>query len=593
VTPDDPEFSRQWHLPKIQAPTAWDVSQGDGITVAILDTGVEASHPDLVGNLVPGWNVVSNNSDTSPIMWHGTSVAGTVAASGNNATGVASVAWNARIMPIRITDRTDGVASWSAMASGFLWAADHGADVANLSYGLSAYSSTINNAAQYLRSKGGLAVAAAGNNNTDRGLSDNPYLIAVAATTSSDARASYSNYGANIDVAAPGSSIYTTYVNGGYKSVSGTSFASPTTAGVVALIKATNPALSPDTVENILESSAVDLGDAGWDPLFGHGRVDAGAAVQLAAGETTPVDSQAPAVSIVSPGFNATVSGSVLVDVQATDNTGVSEVILYANGQAVGTDSTAPYQFSWDSTQVADGSATLTAYAHDSAGNTGISAGISVNVDNQPDNVDSIPPTVSILSPTAVNAVVSGQVSVAVDATDNIGVVQVVLYVNGQAVGADQTAPFEFQWDSTQVADGDATLMARAYDAANNIGTSASITVTVDNVPDVADNTPPVVSITNPADGSTVSGTVGISVAASDDVGVAQLAVYVDNSLLCSSVDTSTRTCNWNTRKLSGSHSIRAVAMDAVGHSSEKTISVSVGSGGKGSSNGNGRGKNK
>ena len=490
ITPDDPKYASQWHLPKIQAPDAWGSTAGEGITVAILDTGVEASHPDLVSNLVPGWNVVSNNSDTSPVMWHGTGVAGTVAATGNNATGVASVAWNARIMPIRITDRTDGVASWSAMANGFLWAADHGADVANLSYGLSTDSSTINNAAQYLRNKGGLAVAAAGNNNTDRGFADNPYLITVSATTSGDGRASYSNYGDNIDVAAPGSSIYTTYTNGGYKSASGTSFASPATAGVVALIMAANPGLSPDEVEGILESSAMDLGDAGWDPLFGHGRVNAGDAVLIAT-QTSNSDTQAPAVTIVSPGYNATVSGNVLVDVDASDNTGVSEVVLYANGQVVGTDRTAPYQFSWDSTQVADGNATFTAYAYDAARNTGLSSGV---------------------------------------------------------------------------------------------------TVSIDNVSDVVDNTAPVVTLTNPADGSTVSGTVSIYARASDDVGVTQLSVYIDNNLKCSSVDTSTLTCNWNTRKLSGSHSIRAVARDAAGHSSETTISVSVGSSSKGNK---GRGKTK
>jgi thermitase len=133
-------------------------------------------------------------------------------------------------------------------------------------------------------------------------------------------------------------------------------------------------------------------------------------------------------------------------------------------------------------------------------------------------------------------------------------------------------------------------MTARAYDAANNSSVSAGVTVTVDNVPDVADNTPPVVTITNPADGSPVSGTVSIYATASDYVGVTQLLVYIDNSLQCSSVDTSTLTCNWNTRKLSGSHSIRAVAKDAAGHSSETAISVSIGSSSKSNK---GRGKNK
>ena len=588
ITPDDPKYSSQWHLSKIQAPAAWEATAGGGITVAILDTGVEGSHPDLVNNLVPGWNVVSNNSNTSPVMYHGTSVAGTVAATANNATGVASVAWNANIMPIRITNESNGVASYSAMASGFIWAADHGADVANLSYGLSSNSSTINNAAQYLRSKGGLAIHAAGNNNTDKGLAENPYLITVAATTSSDARASYSNFGANIDVAAPGSSIYTTYTSGGYKSVSGTSFASPATAGVVALIMAANSSLSPNDVEGILESSAVDLGNAGWDPKFGHGRVNAGNAILMAT-QTSNSDTKEPVVTIVSPGFDATVSGNVSVDVSASDNTGVSEVVLYANGQVVGTDRTAPYQFSWDSIPESNGNATLTAYAYDAANNTGISSAVSVNVDNQVETVDNTPPTVSILTLVASNAVVSGNVSVAVDASDDTGVTKVVLYVNDQTVGTDNTAPFEFNWDSTQVADGDVTMTARAYDAANNSSVSAGVTVAVDNVPDVADNTAPVLNLT-PAGGSTVSGTVGIYATASDDVGVTQLSVYINGSLKCSSADISTLTCSWNTRKLSGTYLIKAVAKDAAGHSSEVIHSVTVGSSSKGSK---GRGKNK
>jgi len=336
----------------------------------------------------------------------------------------------------------------------------------------------------------------------------------VAATTSSDARASYSNYGANVDVAAPGSSIYTTYTGGGYKSVSGTSFASPTTAGVVALIMAANPGLSPDEVEAILESSANDLGDGGWDPMFGYGRVNAGEAILMAT-QTSGTDTQAPVVAISSPGFNATVSGDVAVDVTASDNAAVTEVVLYANGQKVGTDRTAPYQYSWDSTGVDDGNAVLTAYAYDAAGNTGISSGVSVNVDNVAENVDTTPPSVSILTPVASNTVVSGTVSVSVEASDDTGVTQVVLYVNGQAVGTDQVAPYEFNWDSTQVSDGNATITARAYDAANNSALSAGVTVSVDNVPDVRDSTPPSVGISNPADGSTVSGNYSMRIAGS------------------------------------------------------------------------------
>jgi subtilisin family serine protease len=589
-TPNDPSYPDQWHLSKIQAPTAWDVATGNGITVAILDSGVEGSHPDLAGSMVPGRNVVSNNTDTSAMSVHGTAVAGAIAATGNNSTGVASVVWNASIMPIRISNRTDGWAEGSDMVEGVLWAADHGADVVNISYDFGNGFAALNDAAQYLRNKGGLVVMSAGNNNTDYGFTDNPYIIHTSATNSSDAKASFSNFGDFVDVSAPGKSVLTVWQNGGYGWGDGTSFSSPVTAGVIALIKAANPDLTASEVETILKNSADDLGSNGWDKYFGHGRVNAATAVQMAS-QTAPSDTQAPGVNITSPAYSNTVSGNVLVEVDASDDTGVSQVVLYANGQSVGTDSTAPYQFSWNSAQVADGNATLTAYAYDAANNTGISPGVTVNVDNQPDNVDTTAPSVIITSPAASSNVISGTVKISVNASDDTGVTDVVLYVNGQIAGTDSTAPYEFNWDSTQVADGDVTFVAHAYDAANNKGTSSTVGATIDNQPDVVDNAAPSVAITNPGNGSAVSGTVSILASASDDTGVTQLSVYIDGSLKCSSVDVSSLSCSWNTRKLSGTHTITALASDAKGNSTETSVSVSIATG---SSKGNkGKGKNK
>ena len=133
IIPDDPRYGSAWHLPNIEAPTAWTMSKGDGIVVAILDTGIDSSHPDFAGKLVQGWNAASQSDDTSDVHGHGTRVAGTVGAATNNGTGVAAVGWNAEIMPIRVTDRSDGVASSSDMARGLTWAADNGAHVANMS----------------------------------------------------------------------------------------------------------------------------------------------------------------------------------------------------------------------------------------------------------------------------------------------------------------------------------------------------------------------------------------------------------------------------------------------------------------------------
>jgi len=379
TTPNDPQFPSAWHLPKINATTAWDFSKADGIVIAILDTGVDGSHPDLAKQMIPGWNAVDGSTVTSDIYGHGTAVAGTAAAASNNATGVAAIAWNAKIMPVRITNRTDGYAYWSDIARGLDWAANNGADVANISYGVTS-SSTISNAAQKMRSKGGLVVVAAGNDGKDPGYADNKYMISVSATTSTDAKASWSNYGAYIDVGAPGSSILTTNRGGGYGNWSGTSFASPATAGVIALIMSANPALTPDDIERVLENSADKIAGS-WSPYYGNGRINASNAVQLAM--TSKVsDTTAPTATIFSPSAGAVVNGIVQVEVNAGDNVGVTEVSLYANGRLIGTDGTTPYQFSWDTASAVNGSVILTAHAIDAAGNDGVSSGLSVNVKN-------------------------------------------------------------------------------------------------------------------------------------------------------------------------------------------------------------------
>ncbi len=383
LIPNDPRYPDAWHLPKIAAPQAWDSTLGGDVVVAILDTGVDASHPDLSGNMTVGWNAASGNSNTSDVHGHGTSVAGTAAAVGNNGLGVASVAWNAQIMPIRVTNRTDGWAYTSDIARGLDWATDHGADVANISYDVT-NSQTISSAAQRMRANGGVVVVAAGNSGTDPGYSDNPYIISVSATRSTDTRPSWSSFGDYVDVAAPGSGILSTTAGGGYRTVSGTSFASPVTAGVVALIMSANPLLSPSEVESILESGADDLGSIGWDPYYGHGRVNAYQSVVAAGGQSPPVDTQPPIATIESPSEGSTVSAIVPVNVSASDDVGVVRVDLYVNGTLYASDSIEPYAFSWDSNSVGNGSSLLTAYAHDAAGNEGISVSVSVLVEQDP-----------------------------------------------------------------------------------------------------------------------------------------------------------------------------------------------------------------
>lgn len=471
VLPDDPRYADAWHLPMMQAPFAWQFAQGNGITVAILDTGVYGAHPDLSSKMISGWNVLSGNTDTSDINGHGTAVAGTAAAASNNSVGVASIGWNAKIMPVRITNSADGYAYWSTIASGLTWAADHGAQVANISYGVS-NSSSVSTAAQYMRNKGGVVVVAAGNNGIDPGYSDNPYMITVAATNSNDVKTSYSNYGNFLDVAAPGDYILTTNRSGGYNSWRGTSFASPATAGVVALIMSANPNLTPDQVEAVLESSADDLvSGSDWHAYYGNGRVNAAAAVELAM-DSTVADTQAPSVTIFSPSTGSEAQATIQIEVNATDDTGVSEVALYANGQYIASDTTTPYQFSWDSTQALDGPATLSATAIDAANNEGLSSDVVVTVTNQvteptPAPVDTTAPNVSITSPRDGSRITS-VVKITVTANDNVQVTSMRLYIDDNLRSTSTSNSITYKWLARSASRGSHTIKAIAFDAAGN-----------------------------------------------------------------------------------------------------------------------------
>jgi thermitase len=469
LIPNDPWYNNwQWHLRKIQGPSAWSTTSGNNdVVIAILDTGVDGTHEDLISKVVPGWNVFDSNSDTRDVNGHGTLVAGTAAASSNNGVGVASVAWGCRIMPVRISDTT-GYAYFSNMATGLTWAADHGARVANLSYRAST-SSTVASAAQYFQSKGGVVTVAAGNEGAFESSPDNPYVLTVAGTDSNDSLYGWSNTGNNLDVAAPGSA-YTTVRGGGYSAASGTSIAAPIVAGMAALVLSANPTLTAAEVQTLLKQSSDDVGPAGWDTSYGWGRVNATRAVDMAVGGE--VDNTPPAVSFVTPGSGATVSGTVSVLVSATDNRGVTSVTLRLDGALIGTDNIAPYTFSWNTVAGSNGVHTLTTAAQDATGNT-VSASNSVLVNN---NSDTTPPTITIVSP-ANGARVSSSVNVLVAATDQVGVVRVELYVDGALTATSTSSPFSTRWNARKAWAGAHTLQCKAYDLAGNVGVSPIRTV--------------------------------------------------------------------------------------------------------------------
>ena len=472
--PSDPLYSSQWHLPKIDADMAWDITQGSPqVIIAMLDTGVDGSHPDLATKMVPGYNTYDNNTNTSDVYGHGTKVAGAAAATCNNGTGVASPGCQNRIMPIRTTD-TNGASYASTVANGITWAVDHGAKVINMSISGVAGNSTIKNAAQYAVNHGAVVIAAADNCGCLDSTPENPYIISVSATDSADNFASFSSYGSFVDLSAPGVSIYTTTRGGGYASASGTSLSSPIAAGVAALVMSANPALTPAQVESILETTADDRGTAGYDIYYGYGRVNAYNAVLAAANSVPPPDTTPPTVTIDSPANGATVSGGISIKVSANDNTSVSRVDLYVDGNLLGSDTTSPYSFFWDTTQAGNGSHNLVAKAIDGAGNIGTSATVSVYVQNT--TSDTTPPVVSIIG--VVTNPTAGKLTVSVSATDTVGVTKVELYLDGALVGTDTTSPYDFTVNTRKLSAGTHTLQAKAYDAAGNVGVSSPVSFT-------------------------------------------------------------------------------------------------------------------
>jgi len=282
--PSDPNWNLQEDaLIHIHAPQGWDLSTGSSaVTIAIVDTGVDLNHADLSAKIVPGHNSINNASSPQDDNGHGTSVAGIAAASSNNGIGMAGVSWGARIMPVKVLG-AGGSGNVGNVAEGITWAADNGAQVINLSLGVPGSSATLQDAVNYAYLKGCVIVAAAGNDRTDplRYPAQYPHVIAVGAVDNADNRALFSNFGSELDLMAPGISIYSTDFSGGYGWSSGTSMSAPFVSGLAAILRGYPAGSSPDAIEWIMESAAKDLGAAGRDDLYGYGLIQMDAALKL------------------------------------------------------------------------------------------------------------------------------------------------------------------------------------------------------------------------------------------------------------------------------------------------------------------------
>lgn len=409
TVPNDLYYSYQWHLDNttyggIHAESAWNVTRGAGVVVAVIDTGIAYENyfiysqaPDLANtSFVAGYDFINNDTHPNDDNGHGTHVAGTVAQSTNNNIGVAGVAYEASLMPVKVLDKS-GSGSYADVAEGIRWAADHGANVISLSLGGPSSSLALQEAVAYAYNNGVVVVAASGNENGVVGYpaAYDDYVIAVGATRFDETRAPYSNYGSSLDIVAPGGDLQVdqngdsygdgvlqqtfsgSYSSFNYYFFQGTSMATPHVAGVAALVIANGNAATPDQVRAALESSADDLGATGRDNFYGYGLVNAAAALTYAAG---PVDNP-PTVSLTAPVANATVSGTVSITADASDDNVITQVDFYIDNIHLGSDSFAPYGISWDTTTASEGVHTVKATAVDSAAQTANSS-VSVTVDN-------------------------------------------------------------------------------------------------------------------------------------------------------------------------------------------------------------------
>jgi hypothetical protein len=347
-TPNDPQIAECWGLNNtgqtggindadIDAFEAWDKFTGGGnIILAVVDSGV-STHTEFTGKMVAGWNTNNNSNNTSDGLGHGTHVAGTAGATGNNGIGVAGVSSGVKIMPIRVLS-SGGNGTEAQCGAGMVWAADHGANICTMSLQFYTGSQTFRDNVDYAFSKGVLLIAATGNNQGN--IVAFPARFAncygVGATTNTDAIASFSNYGAECDVSAPGQDVYSTYLGNGYTTMSGTSMATPHTSGLASLIWSYDPGLTGSEVFEIIMTTADDKGPSGWDQRFGWGRINANRAILKAAEPicrftSMSIDSGVPLGGAVGDLFE---SDDVKVKVRGHGSRTSQDVVITAGGSA-------------------------------------------------------------------------------------------------------------------------------------------------------------------------------------------------------------------------------------------------------------------
>ena len=364
MVPDDPYFSTSgswgqtyddlYGVKLTSCPEAWDTATGEGVTVAVVDTGIDNTHPDIADNIwtntkeianngidddnngyiddIWGWDFTNSDNNSVDDNGHGTHVAGTIAATGNNGIGVIGVAPGAKVMAVKGLDK-DGRGDERAIANAIVYAAENGADIINCSFGGKGYSQAFEDAVNTAINLGAVVVVSAGNNNNDASDYSPASIkdaITVAATDSNDKRAIFSNWGSGIDVAAPGVDILSlcasgttkgTPVGDKYTRLDGTSMAAPHVSGIAALILSNQRELSSEQVSAVIQCSTTDIMDIGFDNYTGYGRINAAQALKI----NSCLDAR-----ITSPVLGSSATSVVTVMGSAKGNDFLSYTLEYA-----------------------------------------------------------------------------------------------------------------------------------------------------------------------------------------------------------------------------------------------------------------------
>ncbi|NUQ38245.1 MAG: S8 family serine peptidase [Caldilineales bacterium] len=548
MRPNDTYYSYQWHFPMVQAEAAWDRSRGQGVKVAVIDTGVAKGSDLACHTFVDEFNAVTNRSGAGSALddqGHGTHVAGTIAQCTNNGAGVAGLAHAATLMPIKVLGR-DGSGTASDIAQGIDWARSHGARVINLSLGgdcgtqgWPACSQSIMNTALAAAAAADIVIVAASGNSNERVVgfpANHPQVIAVGAVETRQQRAPYSNYGAALTLVAPGGDTnydrnqdnyddgvlqqtFTAANGWAYYFWDGTSMATPHVTAAVAMLRSFRTSATRVEIQQALQSSARDLGAAGFDQLYGHGLLQIHAALDaLGSGgaDTTPPDGQ-----FTSPTNGAQVTAPVWLRVTAQDTpggSGVARVKFTTNGSGrwalLTEDTSPPFEYQWLMTGVpAQTPFMVGAEIYDVAGNRANRVITITRVGGNP------PP--DFTSP-ANNAEVVPPLLLRVE-----GATIARVYFTSNCTGAwqrlvqDVAAPFEFLWDMANVPNGRRCMVgAEIYDAANQ-RTDRIRWITKRAT---TDTTPPTGSFLEPAPNAVVNAPLRIRVQAQDNAGGSGIA---------------------------------------------------------------------